>query len=497
MLDVRETLLKLPAIEIKERLKAKADYYFYKGKCEDEAAAKSDKALLGQSWEVNDNVDYKPSQDIRNKVKPLLKKQAQFMFGKEPFIIFKPDDMKESDNCEDLRKFIDDILEFNQFWKNTRKAFLMSTIKKRVLLRVEANPNQPIIIKYENIEDFYYKEQNGKLLEVRFFEESKNNVFAESDKDKIYYIHIYYYDKVSEQSEVQAYYKKQTFNGDDLSNPIEESSQSTGFYKIPCWLIKNGGELGENFGESDINELRELQNQYNKKNSDFADALKFQMFGAESIIDGNPDDVNKLTVAPNAVHAIRTEEHAVENGKQAIHNRLEYNFGGADAINSYLDRIDADMKDILNMPNMKDLNNIPSAKAMKYMYNDLIGRCEEKWSDWEPIFKDLISFIIEAAPHSYKGLFNNEWSSLKYTTIFTHNYPIPSDEEDKKKTAILEVQANVRSRKSYIKEFSDEEDDKRAFDEILDEIVQITNSETDQYNKGLDDELNNINSGTE
>ncbi|GIM29889.1 hypothetical protein CPJCM30710_25550 [Clostridium polyendosporum] len=480
MVDVRETLLKLPDIEKKERIRVRADYYFYKGKSIDLNLAKQDKTLLGQNWEVSDNVDYNPTQDIRNKIKPLLKKQARFMFGNEPFINFKPDNLDDAEKCEELRQFIDDVLEFNKFWNNTRKAFLMSTIKKRVLLRVEANPGMPIVIKYENIEGFYYKEQNGNLLEVKFFEEDENNAFVEDDKDKIYYIHTYYYDKESENAEVQAYYKKQTYKGDDLNNPIEEVTQPTGFYTIPCWLIKNGGELGDEFGESDVDELREPQNLYNKKNSDFADALKFQMFGAESIIDGHPDDVNKLTIAPNAVHAIRTDNKAADNGKQAIHNRLEYNFGSAEAVNSFLDRIERDMRDILDMPNIKDLTNIPSAKAMKYMYNDLIGRCEEKWNDWEPVFKELIKFIIEAAPYSYKGIFKNEWSNLKYTMLFTHNYPLPADEEDKKKTAMEEVVTKVRSIRSYIKEFTDEEDVENTLNEILEEITLIASAESEQ-----------------
>lgn len=491
MADIRETLLKLSTIEIKERQKVKSDYYFYKGKCDDENAAKINKALLGQNWEVNDNVDYVPAQDIRNKVKPLLKKQARFMFGNEPFINLKPDNVKDKDACEDLRRFIDDVFEFNQFWKNTRKAFLMSTIKKRVLLRVEANPGMPIVIKYENIEDFYYKEQNGILLEAKFFEEDKSNAFAETDKDKIYYIHIYYYDRESENAEVQAYYIRQTYKGGDLSTPIEEFAQPTGFNTIPCWLIKNDGELGDEFGESDVDELRELQNQYNRKNSDYADALRFQMFGAESIIDGEPEDVTRLTIAPNAVHAIRTEANAAENGKQATHNRLEYNFGSSEAINSYLDRLDKDMRDILDMPAIKDLTNIPSAKAMKYMYNDLISRCEEKWNDWEPIFKELIQFIIEAAQYSYKGLFKYEWISLKYTLLFTHNYPLPSDEEDKKRLAMEEVQNNVRSHRSYIKDFSDDEDAEAQFKEIIEDIKAVNEAEQDQFQKAINDELDN------
>lgn len=489
MADIREILLKLPAVEKKERLKVKSDYYFYKGKCDDENAAKVDKTLLGQNWEVNDNVDYEPTQDIRNKVKPLLKKQARFMFGNEPFINFKPDNSADSKKCEELRRFIDDVLEFNQFWKNTRKAFLMSTIKKRVLLRVEANPGMPIVIKYENIEDFCYKEQNGVLLEAKFFEEDEGNAFVEADKDKKYYVHTYYYDRENESSETQAYYKKQTFKGDDTSNPIEESIQPTGFYKIPCWLIKNGGELGDEFGESDVDELRELQNLYNRKNSDFADALKFQMFGAESIIDGNPEDVNNLTVAPNAIHAIRTDDKASDNGKQATHQRLEYNIGSADAVNSYLDRIDKDMRDLLDMPTIKDLTNIPSAKAMKYLYNDLITRCEEKWNDWTPVFKELIEFIIEAAQYSYKGLFKNEWLSLNYTLLFSHNYPLPADEEDKKRLAMEEVQSNVRSHRSYIKDFSDDEDAEAQFKEIIEDNTAIAAAEQDQFQHEVTDEV--------
>lgn len=490
MQDVRETLLRLSYTEKKERIKVKSDYYFYKGKCKDETAAKVDKTLLGQSWENNDNVDYEPAQDIRNKLKPLLKKQSRFMFGNEPFINLKPDDLTNKDECDKLRKFIDDVLELNKFWSNTRKAFLMCTVKKRVLLRVEANPDESIIIKYENIEDFFYKEENGKLLEAKFFEADDNNAFAEDDKDKIYYIHTYYYDSAKEDAPVQAYYRKQTYKGSDLNTPIEDTSQSTGFNKIPCWLIKNGGELGDDFGESDVDELRELQNQYNKKNSDFGDALRFQMFGAEAVIDGKQEDVNKLTVAPNALHAIRTDDTAAGNSKQATIQRLEYNFGNADAINSYLDRIDHDMKETLDMPDIKDLTNIPSAKAMKYMYNDLIGRCEEKWSDWGPVFKELINFIIEAAPYSYKGLFKSEWPKLKYTITFTHNYPLPADEEDKKKLAMEEVGAKVRTIRNYIKEYTDEEDAEKTFNEILEETKMLNEAEQDQFQKSINDELN-------
>lgn len=486
---VRDTLLKLPDNEISERRRVFRDYYFYKGKSIDLDKAKDNPLLYGQNWPVDDNVDYNPIQDIRNKVKPLLKKQARWMFGKKPTLIFKADDLKDKDKCEELRKFIEDVLEYNNFWNNTRKAFLEATIKKRVLLRAEANPGQPIIIKYESIENFFYKEKNGKLLKAIFFEEDEMNVYKEEDKDKIYYLHTYYYKIDEVTNALQARYRKETYKNTDL---IETVEYDTGFSTIPCWLIRNGGELNNTFGESDITDLADAQNQYNKRISDLADALRFQLFGAEAIIDGNEDDVNRLTIAPNAVHAIRTRDELAESSKQAIIQRQEYNIGNSEAMNSYLDRADNDMKETLDIPKISDLNNIPSAKAMIYLYNDLIARCEEKFNDWEKALLNLMNFIIEVGSVCYPGLFDKSWVNMKYTKLIKQNYPIPNDEDEKKTLAMKEVETDVRSRKSYIKEFSDEEDVEKAFNEILEEKTQITNAETDQFNKALDDELNNI-----
>ena len=485
--EIKQKLLNLPDIEKAERMRVRADYYFYKGKCTNREKAKLDKALLGQNWEVVDNLDYEPTQDIRNKVKPLLKKQAIFMFGNKPDILLKPNNLGKKESCEELRRFIDDILEANKFWKNTRKAFLMSTVKKRVLLRLEANPGMPIKLKYENIEDFFYKEIEGNLVQVSFFEEDRNNVYIDDDKDKIYYIHTYYY-KSLENEEVNAWYKRDTFKGDDLENPITVVDIDTGFHKIPCWLIKNGGELGDKFGESDLEDLKDIQMQYNRRISDYADALRFQCNGADSIIDGNPDDVNSINIAPGALHAIRTDDKALEQGKQAVHKRLEYTFSGSDAINAFLERAIEDMNAAMDMPRLKDLNNVPSAKAMKYLYNDLIARCEEKFSDWDPVFSDLIEFIKVVARYCYTS-YKAEWDSLEYTTLFTHNYPIPSDEEDKKKLAIEEVKANVRSIQSYLQDLSEEEDPKKAFMEIIEEKKTLNESEiVDSFQDALNNE---------
>jgi hypothetical protein len=206
-----------------------------------------------------------------------------------------------------------------------------------------------LVIKYETIENFYYKEKNGVLLKVIFFEEDELNVYREADSDKIYYLHTYYY-KVNESTgERQAWYMKQTYKNTNLQEELT-IDQDTGFSTIPCWLIKNGGELNDSFGESDITELEDAQNQYNRRISDFADALRFQLFGAETVIDGNAEDVNNFTIAPNALHAVRTrEELLIRKTSNSPKTRIQY--GNSAAMESYLDRAENDMNFALDMPN--------------------------------------------------------------------------------------------------------------------------------------------------
>jgi len=474
--NIKEALLKLPDIEKKEREVVRKDYIFYKGKSISPLdRANGDKSLLGQNWETNDNCDYKPTQEIRNKVKPLLKKQARWMFGVEPTIKFKADNKDDKDGSEELRKFIDDILDDNSFWQGTKKAFLEATIKKRVLLRVEANPNSPIVIKYESIDNFHYKERHGKLLKVVFFEEDEENIYKECDIEKIYYCHTYYYKMDKNSGELQAWYKKETYKDVELKEDLTRDID-TGFSSIPCWLIKNSGELNDSFGESDLDELIDIQTQYNKTISDFRDALRFQMYGSEAVIDGNEDDVNKFIVAPGALHAVRTRDELLETGKQAQVQRLEYSMGNNAAVEAYLDRADADMNFAMDMPKLSDLKNIASAKAMGYLYNDLIARCEDKWNDWTPAFIHLFDFIKEASAVCYPGKYNKAWNQLKYSTLFEHNYPLSSDTDGKKTLAMTEVDSGVRSHQSYIKDYSDAESAKEEWDEILKEKSELANT---------------------
>ena len=139
------------------------------------------------------------------------------------------------------------------------------------------------------------------------------------------------------------------------------------------------------------------------------------------------------------------------------------------------------MYNVLDMPRISDLTTIPSAKAMKYLYNDLIARCEEKWTDWGSVFEELIRYIIEIADiYKLKG-FDKKWKDLDFSIEFVHNYPIPSDEEDRKTIAISEVVNKVRTVKSYIQEFSSEDNYKEEFIEIIKEQSMLAGAEMSEF----------------
>lgn len=480
-------LLKLSQAEKEERQKAKKDFIFYLGECEDKRAALLNFELLGQSWMNVDDLDYEPSQIIDNKIKPLIHKQARFMFGKEPDILFKPYDKNFKQTCEELRQYIDAILNASKFWSSTLKAFRIATVTKRVLLRLEANPNQPVRLFYHSIDDFNYENDSDditKLKSVTFVREDPDNK-KDNDSNNLWYRYTYYMNGES------CYLRTETFKENNLDLPIKETNKNTGLSKIPCWVIVNEQSINNIYGSSDIKDLRPLQNAYNRRLSDFNDALRFLMFGQTVIIDGNEDDVNSCNIAPNSLMAIKSL-NLEEGGKQAQVKRVESGFSNAEPIKMYLKILDDSMHEKLAIPVEDKLTNVPSAKAIKYIFTELVARCEEKWNDWEPIIRSMLRLIVESCSkfNCYSD-WDSSWNSLQYSIVINKNYPIPEDEEDAKRLAMDEVVSKVKSRKNYIKEYSNDEDYKEQFDEILEETTLIQNAQDSMMNDA-NNEINNI-----
>lgn len=497
-MELKQKILNLNKLELNERENANADYLFYTGVPDNLEDLKNKNKydrhdMIGQYWDNNSNVDYEPTKDVRNKVKSLLNKQKRFMFGKEPTILFKPYTPSDKEKCEALRQFVDNILETNDFWNQTAKAFLETTIRKRVLLRMEINKEQQVYIYYNTINDFGYTVNclnPRKLDSISLVFQDISTIDEEELEKQIWNKYTYYLEAN------KCKLKIEKFKGNELEEPFETVTKDTGLDRLPFWLIKNGGTLDNIFGESDITDLRSPQVQYNKKISDSSDTLEFNQFPPSILKDVEPANSNgdeevELKIAPNALWNLKSTSSG-ENKSTGEVKKLESNFTASAAVESYLDRAERDMEKTLDIPNSEDIKNAPSGKAMRYIYNNLIARCEEKWRDWETTMKEMINTIIYSCStfNCYEE-WNHEWDNLKFKIVIEHNYPLVEDIDDKKNIAMAEVNANLKSHRSYIKDFSTDEDFTGEFNQILEDIKSINGVEQDQYNQGANEELNN------
>ena len=518
-------------------------YEFYDGKSDDERQPGD--APYGQEWKKPEGLDYEPTQEIRNNVKKLIDKQARFMFSVPPNLSCKPkgivaptptgDTATDEANketmkrliadAEDKRQLIDGIFTNGGFWSQTLTAFKDCTIGKRVLLTIQANPGEKIRFRYFTMPEFQYQLDPAditKLKQVRIVYQDERTRGMLAVK-QVWYKWTYEMRvpmNVSEDEEGNVietpvegaiptcWYKKETVDGNDslLVEPVELESldNSTNYLsgeqpkevvypdniewtdtrlsEIPCRIILNGGLTGDIWGTSDVKELMDMANSYNRTNSDYRDALRFKMFEQPTFIDADTDSLKSAKIAPNAIIDLKTDP-ALDNGEgtsraaQAFMLSSTFNFVAA--ADSFLDRLKKDMYEHMDQPLPEEIKNVPSAKAMRFIFQDLVGRCEEKWATgWESAVMWAIRLICEAIRlfNLYPEQRGTMLANTPTTDVLMHNYPIPEDEQEKKTIAIQEVEAKVKSHKTYIREFGDVEDEEMEWMEIMDEDGKMNES---------------------
>lgn len=463
------------ADRLRERSNIIKYYSFFNGKAETEELL-ANPLYQGQSWKTPEGLDFTPSKDIRNHVKKLIQKQGRFMFGEEPDLLFKPFDKSQKDNAEAKRMFIDSVLVEMDFWGETYKAFIDSTIGKRVLMTVVANPGEPAAVRYYRSDCFSYKSDpmNYKKLSsviIAFQDESTDGAAAE---EQVWYKYKYYMEGVT--------CKLATSKWDGNGKSIEdEFITDTLLTEIPCKVILNGGLLGDGQGTSDVEDLMDLAAAYNKTYSDFRDALRFKMFEQPVFINASDESIESILIAPNAMIDLKCDPASPDKATDA--KMLSSTFSFQNAAKEFLDGTKGDMYELMDQPRPEDIRSVTSAKAIKFVFYDLMARCQEKWKVWMPAIKWAVDFIVTVTDtlNLYEGEPGREALLTDGKIVINPRYPIPEDEETTKKIAMQEVETQVRSHKSYIRDFSDAEDEDGEFNEIIDETKALKESEADSF----------------
>ena len=396
----------------------------------------------GQDWETPAGLDYKPTKKRVNLVKKLIKREAGFMFGRTPELTFTSAD-ESADALSDAQTVLDGTLRRSGFKNKLIQAGRDCFIGKRIAIKVSGGKDKDIRVSFRPSTEFVYStvdDDCDSLSKIIFFYQVNNE--AEREKQRIWRQKYWMQDgKCFLNEGVYDGYGRLTEGGQDAD---------TGLDFIPCYVVINDGLTGDMMGESDVAELMDLQNAYNRLNSDDADALKFNMFPQTVATDVKAESLEAMRISPGALVDLQTDPATMGSG-QAKLDKLESSFSYSERFEAAINRTKNDMFDLLSVPNvsLEQLKGLmQSGKSMKALYWELITRCEDKWASWEPALEWLGMTVLKMAT-AYQGLSFPEDTSVHVE----HLYPILEDDFDEMANDQQEVIHQLRSRMSYMKKW--------------------------------------------
>lgn len=427
----------------------------------------------GQDWIV-DEKDYTPTKKKTNYIKKLIKEEARFLFGKTPIFTVQVEDDKYQEQVEEINKYINKLLKDNLFEDKLVKGARDCFIGKRIAIKLHADTiTKTIRVMFVPSLEFVYEpfeDRVDELKKIIFFHQMNQ----EQDKSK-QVIWKQKYEMVDGKCILnEAFYNG---NGDLLETlAVNVDLKLSG---IPAYVILNDGLSGDLKGESDVEEILENGIEYNKLTSEDLDALKKGMNRIIYGTDVDPEASKHFKLKPGAYWDVSTD--IASDGKQAQIGTIDTDFNYDTRMENTLNRIKADMHEVLNIPmiNNSDLQGMmTSGKSMKALYWQLITRCEEKMMSWRPALEWMIKAILEINEvYSITTLPKLE----NFDVVVENQYPLQENEDEEMTLDLQKVNAQTMSRKTFIKKWANVTDD--IADEELKQIQLEKQMLEDSYSQ--------------
>ena len=405
----------------------------------------------GQDWKV-DEKDYTPTKKKTNYIKKLIKEEARFLFGKTPIFTVQVEDDKYQDQVEEINKYINKLLKDNLFEDKLVKGARDCFIGKRIAIKLHADTiTKTIRVMFVPSLEFVYEpfeDRVDELKKIIFFHQMNQ----EQDKSK-QVIWKQKYEIVDGKCILnEGFYNG---NGDLLETlAVNVDLKLSG---IPAYVILNDGLSGDLKGESDVEEILENGIEYNKLTSEDLDALKKGMNRIIYGTDVDPEASKHFKLKPGAYWDVSTD--IASDGKQAQIGTIDTDFNYDTRMENTLNRIKADMHEVLNIPmiNNSDLQGMmTSGKSMKALYWQLITRCEEKMMSWRPALEWMIKAILEMNEvYAITTLPKLE----NFDVVVENQYPLQENEDEEMVLDLQKVNAQTMSRKTFIKKWANVADD--------------------------------------
>lgn len=431
--------------------------------------------------------DYVPTKMKYKIARTLIDKQARFMFGEKPDFVVKGDGDEET-NDENVKnqillrqKILDKVLDGNKGC-NVSKLLVQAAkdcfIAKRVACLVDMNDIEGIRVHFYKSLQFIYEtdyDDPERLLKFVAF----TTVRESSDTlEKRYLVKRYELEEGKTEKDSVCYVEEILYDG--RGNVVSNITprKATKFNYVPAVVITNEGLLGNTKGESEIEQLGEMESGYSKLASADMDAERKGMNPIRYTVDMSYESTKGLSSSAGSYWDLQHNQEM--DSPTPLVGTLAPAMNHTTAVKTTLERIKNAMYAEVDVPNI-DLETmegiITSGKALKAIYWPLTIRCNEKLKTWVPALKFIMMVIIEGAilyPNVVKGRYIDEsLTEIEYDCNVKVNYPLPEDEHEEKEINLQEVDMKTMSRKRYMQKWLLLSEDEANAE--IDQIARETN----------------------
>lgn len=432
------------------------------------------------------NNDYIPSLIHFKKAAKILNKEARFAFANPPTFNVNRDDV-DTKNREDndvIQKFLNKVLEKTNFKGKIIKALKDCFIGKRIAIVLNINEQSGFTLTFLTSLEFIYettgRDDDGLVKFVSFNKMNRTKQLSQQRWFKKKYI----------KNNDGVFLTEQIYAGDGKLIETVTDNQKIKFDFIPAVVVLNDGLTGEFEGETELQDLADLEALYSKLANADVDAERKGMNPVRYTIDASADSTKRdlLSTSPGSYWDIQSNQDAPEV-RQAKIGTLESNMNYSAPLKTTLDRIENEMYSTVDVPNMTNdqlSGIITSGKTIRALYWGLTVRCDEKMLAWGYALQFIAEAIIEGGklyPNCIskytKELGVDKIPDIPYNIIVENNYPLPDDVIEEKTMDIAEVESKVMSRKSYLKKWRNLSDN--SADEELRQIKYENELLDDSY----------------
>ena len=418
--------------------------------------------------------DYVPAEHRFKIVRAIVDKEARFLFSQPPTITLEDSLGQAKDGegnvvnrLEANQSLVDAVLKSNNFNSKLVRAAKDCLVGRRIAIAADFSEKGIDISFMPSLEFIYETDPRDVDIITKFIRFYSVVVNDDKNQQRIY--------KKKWELNENGYCVITEGLYDGNGTLIEEIMPETvtQFTFIPCWVIINGGLIGDPFGKSDVEEILDDESWYSKLSSKDFDSLRK---GTDQIVytmDVNPKSTKNLSRAAGSFWDLSSDPTTDIAGRAGKVGVLDNSMAYSPALDTTLNRIRANMYAQLDVPDTTSealTGIVSSGKTMKAIYWGLMVRCDEKLLDWVPALRSLITCIIEGSkiyPEAKKVYTDLELVD-GYTINIENTYPILEDESEEKGTDMSEVQTQVMSRKAYMKKWRGLSDE-----DVEDELKQI------------------------